>query len=359
MSSATQSTPWRLAQPPSQRKLGLTDAPVVKPFYIQYQPQSLAEVLGQEAATMPLMEFVKAPCPRAFLLSGPTGLGKTTCAMALAADLGVDTFDRIRNDQAWSFHWVRSGTADLAETESIMEDLRHVPMGGNWRVVLVDEADQITPRARQVWLSMLESIPAKTVIIWTTNRPEKFKQRDLDRFKHYEFKADTEQALAMAQTLADDIWRAETGGEDGPDVARLPNAILGGQVSYRRIASAMESLIKFGSPLCSAPDASGAPMIPPVSTPPPDAVAIAAPREPRVAREPRVKAPVATSPESWWNALGAPERVAALKRVPMASIPFEKVRERVQELIRRGSPPEYARYLNMQPVIVAAWGASQ
>ncbi len=358
MSSAV-SAPWRLAQPPSQRKLGLVDAPVVKPFYIQYQPQSLAEVLGQEAATMPLMEFVKAPCPRAFLLSGPTGLGKTTCAMALAADLGVDTFDHIRNDQAWSFHWVRSGTADLAETESIMEDLRHVPMGGNWRVVLVDEADQITPRARQLWLSMLESIPAKTVIIWTTNRPEKFEQRDLDRFKHYEFKADTEQALAMAQTLADDIWRNETGGTDGPDVARLPNAILAGIVSYRRIASAMESLIQFGAPLCPAPEASGAPLIPPIATPPPAAVAIAAPHVAKPKPERKTSAPIATSPELWWNALASSQRVDALKRVPLSSIPFAKVQDRTRELIARGNPPEYGRYLNMQPVIVAAWGASQ
>ncbi len=357
--SAAQSQPWRLSQPPSQRKLGLSEAPKRISFPEKYRPTCLAEVLGQSEVVGALAEFSRSPYPRAFLLAGPTGCGKTSAAMALAADLGVDEASRIHSDQSWTFHWIRSGTMDLAETERILNDMRFAPMGGGWRLILVDEADLITARAKQLWLSALESIPAQTVIVFTTNRLDKFEQRELDRFQVYTFAATGDESLAAAQSLADAIWCAETGGEDGPDVARLPNAILAGQVSYRRVATAMESLIQYGAPLCSAPDASGAPLIPPIATPPPAAVAIAAPHVAKPKPERKPAGPVSTSPEAWWNALTAGARVEALRRVPLASIPFAKVQDRTRELIARGNPPEYGRYLNMQPVIVAAWGASQ
>ncbi len=343
--SSVASTPWRLAQPPSQRKLGLSDAPVLLPYWEQYQPRTLGEVLGQTQAVAVLGGFLRSPSSRAILLHGPTGTGKTTSALALANDLGIDPF--------WGLNHVSSGRLDLEKCDEIMREMRLNALDGGWRAIIIDEADTMTPRARQILLSWLESIGPRTVIILTTNNPDAFTRRERSRFLEVEFLDSGDDALAGAQALADCIWREETGGEDGPTLETLPNAVIDGKVSFRSVCNALESLIRYGAPLQESK-----PHRPDTFTLPPTA-AIAAPREAKPKPERKPAAPIATSPESWWNALTTSARVDALKRVPMSSIPFEKVRERVQELIRRGSPPEYARYLNMQPIIVAAWGASQ
>ncbi len=345
--SAAVSSRWSLAQPPSQRKLGLVDAPRVESFDVKYRPRHLAEVLGQPAVVAELSAFVQSPYPRAFLFAGPTGVGKTSAAHALAGALGVD--------MAWNFHWIKSGTLDLAETEHTLEGFRVCPWGGGWRLVLVDEADTMTPRARELWLSILENIPANTVIVFTTNKPEKFAQRNLDRFKRFDFVSTGPTALDAAQALCDTIWQAETGGADGPDVARLPNALIGGEISYRRIVGALESLIRFGAPLCPVP--STAPVvahIPPASaTLAPDATdsaSLAETPKPRVSRAKSVPGDA----RAWWNGLSPAQRTSALKSVPLATIPYAKVQERVAELVRRAAPPEYDRFLNIQPVILTA-----
>ena len=45
---------------------------------------------GQPRAAGLIESFLRKPVPRAFLLSGPTGTGKTTTAHYLAESLGID-----------------------------------------------------------------------------------------------------------------------------------------------------------------------------------------------------------------------------------------------------------------------------
>jgi integrase/recombinase XerC len=224
---------------PVQSKLNLTAAAREVKFTDKYAPTTLAEVLGQDHATTPLRGFLASPYPCAILLSGPTGAGKSSTAQALVNDLRVD--------RAANFYHFKSGVMDAEAVETLMRDMRYVPWGGGWRAVLVDEADLWTVKARQLWLSILEDLPRNTVVVFTTNHREAFDQRTLDRFQFdLQFTADGPVSLDAAQALADHIWEAETGGSDGPDVARLPNVVLDGQVSYRRLVTAMQAVVRDG-----------------------------------------------------------------------------------------------------------------
>ena len=60
---------------------------VVMKFNEKYRPKTLSEVVGQPIG--PLEEFARDPYPTCIALEGPTGTGKTSAAIALAADLGA------------------------------------------------------------------------------------------------------------------------------------------------------------------------------------------------------------------------------------------------------------------------------
>jgi DNA polymerase III delta prime subunit len=61
--------------------------------------------------------------------------------------------------------------------------------GSGWKVIVANEADRMTAQAETVWLDRLESLPPRTVIVFTTNYPEKLSQRLRDRCTRLVFEA--------------------------------------------------------------------------------------------------------------------------------------------------------------------------
>ena len=53
----------------------------------KYRPNNLSEVVGQEAVTTRLKNYVKESSMPHLLFAGPAGIGKTTSALALAREL--------------------------------------------------------------------------------------------------------------------------------------------------------------------------------------------------------------------------------------------------------------------------------
>ncbi|MFH1126833.1 MAG: hypothetical protein V1718_01865 [archaeon] len=60
----------------------------------KYRPKTLGEVVGHENVVLRLKAFVKEKSIPNMLFAGTAGVGKTTCAIALAKELYGDTWSR-------------------------------------------------------------------------------------------------------------------------------------------------------------------------------------------------------------------------------------------------------------------------
>jgi replication-associated recombination protein RarA len=180
----------------------------------KYAPKSLAELRGQPHIVRYLTKFVADPAPQVFMFSGGSGVGKTMTGRLLAAALGADP----SKDALGGFHQIPAGQQTA---ESVIETFRGLalrPMFSKtgWKVLTVDEADRMSPAAENIWLGRLEQLPARSVIVFTTNHPEKLPQRIVNRCTQFAFN-DTVAALsAPLKEFSCDVWEAETGSRACP-----------------------------------------------------------------------------------------------------------------------------------------------
>jgi replication-associated recombination protein RarA len=200
----------------------------------KYRPASLGAIWGQDAVVKVLRKFTANPHPAAFIFEGETGTGKTSAALALAAALGCDL------DQK-EFGGVRSIASGEQSADAVRDAYRqmfNIPWhGSGWKVVICNEADRMARPAETIWLDVLEAIPAKTVIIFTTNEADRLSQRFLDRCTRLAFESDADKLRASAISLAAAVWKAETGKRlDAAKVQQIVAATEAqGQLSFRRL----------------------------------------------------------------------------------------------------------------------------
>lgn len=123
--------------------------------------------------------------------------------------------------------------------------------GSGWRVVIANEADNMSDKAAFIWLDVLEHLPAKCVVVFTTNDPEKLPSRFRQRCECHTFKTPVRgfeepasPAEIAAQALIDDVWRAELGHNHSPALAELDGWREGGNVSFRAVLAALDPLIR-------------------------------------------------------------------------------------------------------------------
>lgn len=197
----------------------------------KYRPQFLRDVLGQSHVTDALRGFVAAPYATGFLFDDDTGTGKTSTAYALARELGCS----LAHFELGGLSEVASGEQTADNVRAAMQRMSYRPFyGSGWKVLIVNEADRMNTAAETIWLDALEHLPAYTVVVFTTNNPEKLSARFRDRCERFTFNSEFETLKPAVKQLVMNVWQQETGILSAPKDLMISRIVQDGRVSFRR-----------------------------------------------------------------------------------------------------------------------------
>ena len=131
-------------------------------LYERYRPQTFEQVLGQDKAIRQIRLAGRTGFGgKAFWVSGPSGVGKTTLARIIARQI-ADDFCIEEYDSADKL------TAE--ELRKIDDQIGMYGWGRGGRAIVVNESHGLrAPIVRQL-LGLLERLPSHVVIIFTTTR---------------------------------------------------------------------------------------------------------------------------------------------------------------------------------------------
>lgn len=178
-------------------------------FVEQYRPKILNEIIGQSHITDRLKEFVKAAkkgddtLPH-LMFAGKAGTGKTSTAIALANEIyGEDNenFLELNASDERGIETIRKRVKDFATT---------VPIGARFNLILLDEADYLTPEAQSALRRIMEKYSNGCRFILSCNAPNRIIEPIQDRCVVFRFKpmnvTDGEKfVMKMANMLSIDI----------------------------------------------------------------------------------------------------------------------------------------------------------
>lgn len=181
-----------------------------QPLAEKYRPRTIASFIGLEKQRKVLSAFARRPVSCAWLFIGPSGVGKSTMALALAEEIQAD------------LHKIPSQKANvqmIEDTYRMCWNCTRVP--NSFHIVLCDEADQMSNAGQLSLLSKLDSTdPApSTIWIFTANDCERLEKRFLSRCRVLEFSSygmRSELAGFLAQ-----VWKSETGTDGALDWERI------------------------------------------------------------------------------------------------------------------------------------------
>jgi replication-associated recombination protein RarA len=176
----------------------------------KYCPRAVNQFVGLDKVKRFAENLIRAPRESAWLFVGPSGTGKTSMGLAIAAALQAE------------LHKIPSQECNLENIERVRRTCQYVPMAQcKWHCVLADEIDQLTGPAQISLLSKLDQTNffPNTVFIGTCNSVDRLEPRFLSRFHIIEFSS---YGIASQVTaLLASIWQQECPEKPAPNFARI------------------------------------------------------------------------------------------------------------------------------------------
>jgi DNA polymerase-3 subunit gamma/tau len=219
----------------------------------KYRPQMFGDLVGQQHVTRTIANAIQSNrVAHAYIFSGVRGVGKTTTARILAKALNCVKGPTIEPDGTCdACREIAAGTSlDVIEIDAasnrgidqireLREMVRYAPASSRYKVVILDEAHQLTDEASNALLKTLEEPPERVVFILATTRAEDLVETIKSRAQLFQFRALTFQEIASE---IERIAKAESLTIDSGAVSVLARAAEG---SLRDGLSLLEQAIAY------------------------------------------------------------------------------------------------------------------
>jgi len=219
----------------------------------KYRPTTFSEVVGQEHVTRTLANAIQTGrVAHAYIFSGVRGVGKTTTARILAKALNCAKGPTPEPDNTCdSCREIAAGTSlDVLEIDAasnrgidqireLREMVRYAPASSRYKVVILDEAHQLTDEASNALLKTLEEPPERVIFILATTRSEDLVETIKSRAQLFQFRTLAFQEIASE---IERIAKAENLEIESGAVAVLARAAEG---SLRDGLSLLEQAISY------------------------------------------------------------------------------------------------------------------
>lgn len=132
----------------------------------KYRPKHINDYVFRDTAQRKQVEsWIKEGSIPHLLLSGAAGIGKTTLAKVLCNELGIEEFDILEINAS------RDNNVDTVR-DKIVNFVQMIPFGP-FKVVLLDEADYLTPNAQAILRGVMETYSSTSRFILTCNYPNR------------------------------------------------------------------------------------------------------------------------------------------------------------------------------------------
>ncbi len=193
----------------------------------KWRPQTFADVVGQQHVTRTLANAVQSGrVAHAYIFSGARGVGKTTSARILAKALNCVTSPAAEPCNVCdACREIASGNSldvieidaasnrGIDEIRELRDMVRYAPVGGRYKVIILDEAHMLTSEASNALLKTLEEPPDRVIFVMATTEPEKLADTIRSRSQHFHFRALSfaEIVGALEQICVKENLQAESG----------------------------------------------------------------------------------------------------------------------------------------------------
>ena len=196
----------------------------------RYRPKKIEDCILPEAQKKPFQEYVNRKEIPNIILSGSAGVGKTTVARAMCEEIEAD-YILINGSDESGIDTLRVKIKGFASSVSLM---------GGRKVVIIDEADYLSPAAQAAFRGVIEEFSSNCSFIFTCNFKNRIIQPLHSRCAVIDFKLVNGQKAKMAAAFmkrVEYILKNENVEYDQKVVAELITKFF---PDYRRVLNELQ-----------------------------------------------------------------------------------------------------------------------